>query len=69
MVINQAESGLHLMSVALNIFIDFLGPIGPGIVVGECNRHRRDDLRDCKLLPVGDTICQIVKTLSSGLLW
>jgi hypothetical protein len=35
MVIKQVESGLHLMSIALNIVVNFLGPIGPGIVVGE----------------------------------
>jgi hypothetical protein len=35
MVIKQAENGLHLMSIALNIVVNLLGPIGPGIVVGE----------------------------------
>jgi hypothetical protein len=31
MVIKQAESGLHLMSVALNLVVNFLGPIGRGV--------------------------------------
>jgi hypothetical protein len=56
------------MSVALNIVIDLLGPIGPDLVVGEPNRHRRDGSRDRELLLVGDTIRQILKTLSSELL-
>jgi hypothetical protein len=34
MVFKEVESGLHLMSNALNIVVNFLG-IGPGIVVGE----------------------------------
>jgi hypothetical protein len=35
MVIKQTEGGLHLMSVALNIVLNFWAPSGPGIVVGE----------------------------------
>jgi hypothetical protein len=35
MVIKQVESGLHLMNIALNVVVNFLGPIEPGIVVGE----------------------------------
>ncbi len=35
MVLKQVESGLHLMSIALNVVVNFLGPIEPGIVVGE----------------------------------
>jgi hypothetical protein len=69
MVIKQAENRLHLMSIALNIVIDFLGPIGPSMVIGERNQHRRDDSRDRELLPVRDTIRRILKTLSSELLW
>jgi hypothetical protein len=65
---NGHKDGLHLMSIAPNIVIDFLGHIGPGMVIGECNRHRRDDSRDRELLPVGDTIRRILKTLSSELL-
>jgi hypothetical protein len=35
MVVKEVESVLHLMSIALNIVVNFLGPTGPGIVVGE----------------------------------
>jgi hypothetical protein len=68
MVIKQAENGLHLMSIALNIVIDFLSPTGPDMVTGERDRHRWDDSRDRELLPLGDTIRRILKTLSSELL-
>jgi hypothetical protein len=56
------------MSIALNIVIDFLSPTGPDIVIAERDWHRWDDSRDRELLPVGDTVCRILKTLSSELL-
>jgi hypothetical protein len=41
MVIKQPESGLHLMSIARNIFLNFLGPIGAWYRRrGERNRYR-----------------------------
>jgi hypothetical protein len=36
---------------------------------GARNRHPRDDLRNCELLAVGDTIRKILETLSSELSW
>jgi hypothetical protein len=53
------------MSVALlNIVIDFLGPIGPGIVVGEYVTS----MHETELLLVSDTIRRILKTKPSKLL-
>jgi hypothetical protein len=68
MVTKQAESGLHPISIALNIVMDLLGPIRPCTIVGERNGHRRYGLRDHELLLVGDTILRTLKTLSSEIL-
>jgi hypothetical protein len=70
MVTKQAESGLHLISIALNIVMDLFGSITgrPCTIVGERNRHRRYGLRDREILLVGDTILRILKTLSSEIL-